>query len=441
MNDALKFLLAARRAEIHVLRQLAMTCELVDALAQLVHVLQRERGAANMYLASGGCRFVEQLAQYRADVDQVEARVRARFDRLDVDEARNAGSVRFFSRIAYVLHELDSLPLLRDRVRSFALSPDENAAAMSRLIAGVLAVVFEAADAAADPDVSRALVALFNFMQGKELAGQERAAGVAGFALGRFDLARQQRLVHLIDAQAGCFDVFAEFAEPELLLRWQNALPLSERAELEHFRRLAETAAQPAGFREDAGDRWFELTTERIDAMKQIEDALTARLSVLCAERIVATEAELTNHTTIMAALVGSDRASARAAGLPLDPAGTSTVVTSAGLIAGGTMTTQLGRSVLDLVQTQSQRIQRMADELNAARSALHERKVIERGKGLLMAHRGLSEDQAYRLLRQTAMDQGRRVVDVAESVLSLGSLLHADGRHPDRLRRDGRQS
>ena len=420
MNDALKFLLAAKRAEIHALTQLAQSCELVDELGKLVHMLQRERGAATLFIASGGSRFLEQLTQYSTDAALIEARVRARFVGLDVDGIRSVGSVRLFSRIAYVLHGLGSLPVLRARVQSLALTADENTAAMSRLIAGLLAVVFEAADAAAEPQVSRALVALFNFMQGKELAGQERAAGVMRFASGQSDAARQQQLSHLIEAQERCFDVFADFAAAEHLLHWQNALAPGELAELERLRRRAASPGAGGEATADPSERWFDVTTRRIDAMKRIEDELTARLAQLCEERVVAAEADLRNHKAILATLAGLDTEAA--AGFAPPPA-----ALEGEAMARGAMTPQLGRSVLDLVQAQSQRIQQMADELSAARAALHERKVIERAKGLLMSHRSLSEDQAFRLLRQTAMDQGRRLVDVAESVLALGRLLGGD--------------
>jgi AmiR/NasT family two-component response regulator len=83
-----------------------------------------------------------------------------------------------------------------------------------------------------------------------------------------------------------------------------------------------------------------------------------------------------------------------------------------------------LTRSVLDLVHEQSQRLHAMAAELDTVRASLSERKVIERAKGLLMAHRQLGEDDAHKLLRQTAMTQNRRLVDVAEAVLSMAHVL-----------------
>ncbi|MFN3986476.1 MAG: nitrate- and nitrite sensing domain-containing protein [Rhodocyclaceae bacterium] len=424
MDAALKFLLAAKRAEIQVLEQLAVTCELVSGIAQLVHMLQRERGASSMYLASRGTRFSEQLTACRADSVASERSVRDHFDRLETDAVRGASSVRLFSGIAQVLHGFGSLPELRGRVRSLALTPDESAFAYSRQINGLMGVVFEAADAAPDPDVSRALVAMFNFMQGKELAGQERALGVAGFAEGVFELDRQQRLTHLIEGQARCFDVFSEFAAPEVWMRWHNAVSLEDSAEIERLRRLAATTRQLGPEHGEIGGWWFELMTRRIDAMRQIEALLTAGLSALCACKVEEAQAALSSHQAATAALSGlaPPDAGALAAFIDSKAAGSDPDSPAVG-------SATLGRSVLDLIQAQSQRIQSMADELGAVRAALNERKLIERAKGVLMAHRGLSEEQAHRLLRQTAMDQGRRLVDVAESVLALGSLLKASGK------------
>jgi len=66
----------------------------------------------------------------------------------------------------------------------------------------------------------------------------------------------------------------------------------------------------------------------------------------------------------------------------------------------------------------------RLRSELEETKSALKERKVIEKAKGILMKSRGLDEEAAYGLLRQTAMSKGRRIADVAESLVSTFDLL-----------------
>jgi AmiR/NasT family two-component response regulator len=76
------------------------------------------------------------------------------------------------------------------------------------------------------------------------------------------------------------------------------------------------------------------------------------------------------------------------------------------------------------MLQQQSRRLQAVGDELESVRVTLSERKVVERAKGLLMSTRQLSEDEAYKLLRQTAMNQHRKLNEVAASVLAMAEFL-----------------
>ena len=81
-------------------------------------------------------------------------------------------------------------------------------------------------------------------------------------------------------------------------------------------------------------------------------------------------------------------------------------------------------RSILDMAVSRFNAFSRLRDELDRTRQALEERKVVERAKGLLMAHKGLTEEEAYRFLRKMAMDQNKRLAEIAESILSLAQLF-----------------
>jgi response regulator NasT len=81
-------------------------------------------------------------------------------------------------------------------------------------------------------------------------------------------------------------------------------------------------------------------------------------------------------------------------------------------------------RAVIDVAVARFQAHQALRAELDEARSALTERKLVERAKGVLMQTRKMSEDEAYRTLRRLAMDQGKRLADVAESVIAMAKLL-----------------
>lgn len=81
-------------------------------------------------------------------------------------------------------------------------------------------------------------------------------------------------------------------------------------------------------------------------------------------------------------------------------------------------------RAVIDVAMARFRAFQALRTELADVRSALSERKLMERAKGLLMRTRRMSEDEAFRTLRKLAMDQGKKLSEVAESVISVAQLL-----------------
>lgn len=81
-------------------------------------------------------------------------------------------------------------------------------------------------------------------------------------------------------------------------------------------------------------------------------------------------------------------------------------------------------KPILDAAIARFHLFQRMRIELAATKRALEERKVIDRAKGILMKAKRLTEEDAYALLRKAAMDQGRKVADVAEALVTAAGLL-----------------
>lgn len=406
--SAQDFLLAAKHCEIQGLEHLGQTCELVGYVSRLVHALQKERGLSNVFLASQGSHFSAQRLEQVQESTEFDNQLRDFFRQLELQHCQVAGNVRQFSRIAAVLYGLDGLPILRQQIQQLQLSAPQATETFTRLIGGLLAVVFEAADTSVDPDLTRLLVAMFNFMQGKELAGQERAWGARGFAAGHFDCGDQQRLQLLVEGQERCFDIFNNFGGEQALLLWQRLINGKAHEELLRLRQVVGRAEPDQAVPSAFSEVWYEVATARIDVMKQIEDQLSAELKALSETRVLAARADLRNHQQLLSKLTEQP----------------DSVEAPPAFWVDGQMT-GVGRSLCELVQAQAQRLQQMGDQLQDARKALNERKLIEKAKGLLMQHRQLTEEQAWRQLRQTAMDQNRRLVEVAERVISTVELLH----------------
>ncbi|MBI1776443.1 MAG: ANTAR domain-containing protein [Proteobacteria bacterium] len=82
-------------------------------------------------------------------------------------------------------------------------------------------------------------------------------------------------------------------------------------------------------------------------------------------------------------------------------------------------------KPVLDVAIARFKEFQALRQELEKTKTSLKERRVIERAKGLLMDEKRMSEEDAYRTLRKLAMDQNKRLVDVAEALITYAQLLH----------------
>jgi AmiR/NasT family two-component response regulator len=421
---AVRFLRSAQLCRARDLKQLSILSGLVKGISELIHALQKERGASSIYLGSNGAQFTARLVARVAESRSLEQRVREGLEHVDEKLEPLSCSARFYMRVAFAFRALDCLPSLREQVSTLTLAPKDAAKAFTEVIALLLAVGFEAADSAADPETSRALIGLVNFAQGKEYAGQERATAGAALSCGHFDAVDRRHLRHLETAQERAFKIFTEFADPRHVAIF---LELSGSKETAEFKRMRAAALEQGG-EPDAvtADSWYEVTTRRIDAMRSIEDGVAADLGRLCtvklaevkaaAKRVDALERDALKLSAPFAMLVTDVDPAVNCLGMP----------GGVELYGMDNALPKPMRSILDVVDAQSRRIEDINSQLNSARVALSERKIVERAKGILMRSRRLSEKEAYALLRQTAMNQNKRIFEVSEAIISMADVLRA---------------
>ena len=251
-------------------------------------------------------------------------------------------------------------------------------------------------------------------MEGKEYAGQERAWGAIGFAAGEFQPEQLERLGSLLDSQQHCFDIFVQFAQPVQVDGWREIENADATRELQRLRAMLARMAAGEALPSAISEVWYELTTQRIDAMQRLERQLSETLSSLSTQRLRQAQKDLQkqhDHLQILAQLK-------EPAASPLARVYSGSDAADEPFLGEGAKP-EIVRSLYDLVKGQETRLQRISDELSEARKTLTERKRIERAKGLLMQYQGVSEEQAYALLRQSAMQSNRQLIDVAESVIA----------------------
>lgn len=415
-----RFFLLAKHQEIQALHHLSSNCKIVKAVTDMIHQLQRERGMSNVFLCSKGERFAEQRTQQEQVSRYSEKQLRSLLNSLYLSNADKGSGIRLVSAITISLQGMDNLRSLRSKISSQQLTPSESTNAFCRLIAALIDVVFEAADVANDPTITRLLVVLFNFIQGKEYAGQERACGAIGFSSQSFQKSLCDHITALTESQNNTFDTFTKFADAKELTMWQQQQNSEHTQHLIRLRKMICNLDDTNSCTASLSEIWYDIATLRIDAMREIEEHITDRLIERASQRVAEAEEELRNNELLVASLSNIP---------PIEGAPISMIFdeTVKGLSIADSMKAEVipptslsaHKSFYDLIREQAQRIQDITTELNLSKQALNEQKIIDRAKLLLMQQGKLSENQAYKKLQSAAMQSNLRIADLAQRIVN----------------------
>jgi len=428
-SDATKrFLLAAKHAEITVLEQLSSNCRIVIAVRELIHELQKERGASNIFLASKGERYSSERMQYVSASEQAESTLKSHLKSLYLTDEITSGNPRLLSSITLAMQATDYLPRLREQVSKQMLTPLESTRAYSRLVASLLTVIFEAADIASDPTITRLLVALFNFIQAKEYAGQERAWGAIGFAETHFDVRLCEKLAALQQAQEHHFGIFCEFSckAQRDALESLNKSPAA--IDITQLRNMIAQLSNGSPIASEISEVWFDVATRRIDAMQDIEVALTETLTQQTNTKVANAKNEMANHQQLLTRFNDEHTTDGSPLTLLFDPSmpglaeDTKEDEIKTLSLNEQTKTLSAHRSFYDLLRSQAQHIEDMERELEEAKRAIQEQKLIGRAKLVIMEQFGLSENSAYRRLQKQAMSENTTIAIIASKIVNIAT-------------------
>jgi len=81
-------------------------------------------------------------------------------------------------------------------------------------------------------------------------------------------------------------------------------------------------------------------------------------------------------------------------------------------------------KPILDIAILRFQEFQSLREELQDAKSKLQARKIIDKAKGMLMAKRKMTEEEAYSSLRKMAMDKAQTLEQVCKQVIEVLELI-----------------
>lgn len=404
----------AKQRHVEELERLSTCISLVETLGLMIHQLQAERGASCLYLASRGQRF----ASERAEILEQNLSLAQIFSASVSQHLKNnpLANAKQLTLISWILLGFDQLKSLRYEVTLQKIPFADCIQSFNRLIGSLIALIFEITDNSVDSKLSSYLLALYNLVQAKEFAGQERAVGASIFGSGQMQVAHQQRLLELIALQERHFELFCQFGTQDLCLAWQQLTAMPVCLQHQGYRDTLTKAADRQPLQRTDADRWFDLCSQRLGEIWRIQCALisvmrhTLNALVLEARTDLETTRQYLQQVDQSTQQKEPDSAFFNLS-IPVENAYS--------FLGHDNGQPYPMASIISLLQQQSQQIAGMEHELTETKKALVERKQIERAKGLLMHTLQINEVDAYKWLRSTAMEQNRKIIDVAENVLA----------------------
>ncbi|GAA6204111.1 methyl-accepting chemotaxis protein [Thalassotalea sp. SU-HH00458] len=249
--------------------QLSQLTELSVTYSKLVHELQKERGMTAGFLGSNGSKFTSEIKSQRIETDNKHA-ITQQF--LNKNEFEQAGVIQLNQHIQT---ELNQLNRIRQQVSSLNIAVGDAIGFYTGLNAKLLKVASLIAESSSDADVTKSITAYYNFLQGKERAGIERAVLSNTFAKDEFLPGMFVKFIALVTQQDTYFANFIAFSNAEEIALYEQKLAHSSVSEVDRIREVAKKTQ--SNFSIDAL-YWFKQSTQRIGQLKQVEEGLTNRL-------------------------------------------------------------------------------------------------------------------------------------------------------------------
>ncbi|MEZ8784182.1 methyl-accepting chemotaxis protein [Vibrio splendidus] len=240
--------------------------------SELVHELQKERGMTAGFIGSQGTKFVSELRAQRTSADNRRNQRTEYWQSAEIDLPQIS---RLNNEISQSLNQITSI---RNRVDSQSIPLSEALGYYTKLNAKLLSVSALIAELSSDATITTETIAYYNFLQGKERAGIERAVLNNTFSKNEFGPGMLVKFISLVTEQNTYFSNFEVLGNPDNVRFFEQQLNDRSVAEVEKLRDVAES--KMSRFDVDPV-YWFAQSTARIVQLKKTENQLADSLIAL----------------------------------------------------------------------------------------------------------------------------------------------------------------
>jgi len=255
---------------------IAPLTELSVVYSELVHELQKERGMTAGFLGSKGTKFSNKLQSQRKNTDQKRSKKEVFWDEGDfrLDEIKQLNGT--------INQSLQKISSIRQQVDTQSISLGEALTYYTQLNKKLLSVAVLNANISSNALITKETIAYYNFLQGKERAGIERAVLSNTFAKNKFGEGLYAKFITLVSEQNTYFDNFNQLSNQKGKQYFEQQLNNSAVNEVLKLRAIAKN--KQSDFDVDA-EYWFAQSTGRIGQLKKIENYLDKQILSLVEEK------------------------------------------------------------------------------------------------------------------------------------------------------------
>lgn len=246
--------------------------QIVQPASFVVHELQKERGRTSGFLGSKGKEFGAELKAQRMATDAEVAKLLQTAD----DTFRRSADPKLRRAVDEARSGIAGLGDVRQAVDGARVDSTGAVERYTTLIGSLMESLNTLRACTTIDAISSKLIALTSLSLAKERAGQERAVGAAGFAAGRFEPELRDRMLRHGEAQDVLLREFQRFANAHEAALFDQLLGSDAMRRVQQMRQAAIMPARSEAAPPTTASAWFAAATERINLLKQIEDAVSA---------------------------------------------------------------------------------------------------------------------------------------------------------------------
>lgn len=273
-------------------------------ISNIIHELQKERGASAGFIGSKGAdNFKITLDEQKITSDSLNKVFHAQVAAFPKDEYGSAFVTKLNSAVANVNKLNDE----RNKIQTLSINIPTMAGYYTSTIGSLLEVIKGAAQLTTDAQLLNEIVVYIAFLEAKERAGQERAAAAGSYAAGSFNNPALQNFISLIAQQESFMKSFDAYASEEKKLFFTSTVKGPDVDRVQELREYARISPDNLSGSGAAGStEWYTVITNKINLLKIVEDRLAGGLRALSQSITESASSSFYTILTILIVLVGT---------------------------------------------------------------------------------------------------------------------------------------